>query len=128
MKLHHIGIATKDITKTATQLHKLFGLGKQKNLVVFDPSQDAYVSYLRLKSHLDIELISGKKIEKLSDKGISYYHLCFSTKNIQNEINSLQKKGAILVSKPTGAPLFRNKLVAFLYTKIGLIELIQISR
>lgn len=126
MKLHHIGIATKDIKKTATQIHKLFGLGKQKNQVVFDPSQDAYVSYLRLTSHLDIELISGKKIEKLFDKGISYYHLCFSTTNIHKEIQTWQKNGAILVSKPTSAPLFRNKLVAFLYTPIGLIELIQL--
>lgn len=74
---------------------------------------------------LKIELISGKQVENILKKRISYYHICFETKNIEYEIERLEQEGVFLVSDLKSAKLFSDKKVAFMQTSYGLIELVQ---
>ena len=71
---------------------------------------------------VNIELVSGEMVKDLVKKKITYYHICYEVKNIQKSIDSF--KNSILISPPKEAILFNNKKVAFLYTPIGLIELL----
>jgi methylmalonyl-CoA/ethylmalonyl-CoA epimerase len=124
MKMHHIGIACLNIEKTLkdiSAIHKVNRISK----IVYDAHQNAKLCMVELEGGEKLELISGPKVEKLVKKGISYYHLCYSVGDIHKSINELTLKGAILVSNPTPAILFEGKMVAFLLTSYGLIELLS---
>jgi len=124
MKFHHIGIATKDIDKTLKWLKEQF---KVLNISqkVYDKNQDAYLQMIETKD-VNIELVSGKVVEKFIKKNITYYHICYEVSNIYKSIDSF--KNSVLISKPTEAILFNNRKVAFLLTPIGIVELLEEER
>ena len=121
---HHIGIVTKDIDESKKFLSNIFEIIEDSG-IVFDKLQNAYLNILKLSNGIQIELISGEIVKNLLSKGITYYHICFTIKEITKTIEFLKNSGAILVSEPKPAILFNNKKVAFLYTPIGLIELLE---
>lgn len=93
--------------------------------IIHDPEQDAELCMIKTDEGMNIELISGKQVENILKKRISYYHLCYETKNIEFEIERLNKKGCFLVSDLKSAKLLSDKKVAFMQTSYGLIELVQ---
>lgn len=121
MKFHHIGIATKNIDKTLNWIKKNFEI-IQISPKVFDKNQDVYLQMIQTKD-INIELVSGKTVEKFIEKNITYYHICYEVDDIYKAIESFDK--SIVISKPTPAILFDGRLVAFLITPIGLVELLQ---
>jgi len=123
MKFHHIGIACRDINEQLKLIKILFPEAILKK-PFYDPLQNASLSLI-IMNDLTIELISGQPVKKLVEKGITGYHICFSVSNITKSINKFINNGAIIVSSPKPAILFKNKKVAFLHTKLGLIELIE---
>ena len=124
MYIHHIGIATRNIEKSIENLKKIYNI-KSISDIVYDKLQKARLCFIETNHGINLELIEGEQVEGILAKGINYYHICFSVKNIESEIEKLQEKGAMLISKPKKAVLFGNKLVAFLLTKDGLIELVE---
>ena len=124
MQLHHIGVACEDIAKSLEHIKKAYDV-KSVSDVIFDEQQNASLCLILTNNGATIELISGPTVNGLIEKGISYYHLCFTVKDIVTEINRLKTGGMILVSPPKPAILFENKLVAFLYAQTGLIELLE---
>ena len=80
---------------------------------------------LTLSDGTNLELISGKQVEGLLKKNITYYHLCFEVEDIRAEIDRLEKENAKLLSPPKPAPLFDNREVAFLHVSYGIIELLS---
>ena len=121
MHFHHIGVATKDIQKSFTFLEKNFNVIGHTE-IIDDPLQEASLMMVQTDS-LDIELVSGKVVEKLIEKKISYYHMCYEVDNIEIAIENFSE--AIVVSPPKPAILFDNRKVAFLHTPLGLIELLE---
>lgn len=124
MKFHHIGIVCKNI-ETAVNDYKLIHNNCNVSSIVFDELQDAKLCMVENADGSKIEFIEGSKFEPMLKKGISYYHICYSVKNINDEIEKLSSKGALLVSAAKPAILFRNNKVAFLYVSYGLIELLE---
>lgn len=124
MKFHHIGIATENIEESIDYLKKLFNI-KEISETVYDKNQDANLCMLVLDDGTKLELVSGKVVEKIVKKRQFLYHTCYETKNINEEIEKLQKLDGFLVSEPKEAILFQNKKVAFLMTNIGLMELVE---
>lgn len=124
MQLHHIGIACEDITKSLLLIKKVYDVASVGE-IVFDKEQNAYLCLIKTNNGVTIELILGITVNRLIKKGASYYHICFAVKDIFAEIERLKDAGAILVSPPKPAILFKNKPVAFLYTHLGLIELLE---
>lgn len=124
MKIHHIGIACKDIEKAISDYKHLYSI-KSISDIVFDPLQQASLVYIETEHGHNIEFISGSKVDGLVEKGISYYHLCYEVKDLEASVNNFVSKGAMVVSEPKEAILFNNRRVAFLYTNTGLIELLE---
>ena len=126
MKFHHIGVACRDIVKeieNISQIHKVIEVSP----IVFDEEQNAKLCMVKTSEGIVIELISGEQVANIIKKGITFYHLCFETDDINAEIIRLQNLGAFLVAEPKSAILFGNKQVAFLQVSYGLIELVQLN-
>lgn len=121
MNFHHIGIATKNLEDTTVFIKNNFEV-LEVSEKIYDKNQDAWLVMIKTKD-LDIELVSGNVVEKLLKLKTTYYHVCYEVKDIHQAIHSF--KGAILVSPPKEAILFNNRLVAFLFTPIGLVELLN---
>ncbi len=124
MIFHHIGIACKNIEKTIEFISKLYEI-ESYSPKLYDENQDAEVCLLKTKNNINIELISGNKINNLLKKNITYYHTCYLVNDIEETIKLFQENNCLIVSRPKEALLFDNKKVAFLYTPIGLIELLE---
>ena len=121
MKFHHIGIATKDLKKSLEFVQKNFEVINFSE-EIYDEKQDATLQMIETKD-VNIELVTGTVVEKLIKAKTSYYHICYEVEDIYKAIEEFQ--GAILVSSPKEAVLFDNRLVAFLMTPLGLVELLN---
>jgi methylmalonyl-CoA/ethylmalonyl-CoA epimerase len=124
MKLHHLGIACKDIPTQIKIIKKTYDI-KSVGEIVFDELQNVNLCFITTNNGFNIELVSGKTVETFINNKFFYYHLCFEVNDISFEIDRLIKKGAILISTSKPAILFDNKSVAFLLTSTGLIELLE---
>ena len=125
LKFHHLGIACRNIEICLAFIKKSMNV-KEYTDILFDEHQNAYVCLVILENGSKIELISGEVVESIIKKGIFYYHTCYLVADIIIAIEFLKKEcNAILVSPPKPGKLYDNKLAAFLYTPIGLIELLE---
>ena len=124
MKLHHLGIATKNIEKTELFINSTH-LVKSKIGPVWDKNLKANVCIIEVLGDLSIELVSGPAVESLLKKNISLYHYCYEVDDIDKKIKEFIKFGAVIITNPTPAILFDNRLVTFLLTPIGIIELLN---
>ena len=124
MKLHHIGIACKNIKNEKKNFKKLHTVIEESD-IIFDKEQNAKVCLLKTEQEVKFEFISGAPVDRLIKKGINLYHLCFEVDNLEKEIRKLVKNGAILAAPPKPAILFNNRKVSFLYVSYGLIELLE---
>ncbi len=124
MKFHHVGIACRDIAEEIQHISAIHEIINQSPIVA-DKLQNAELVLLTLSDGTHLELISGKQVEGILKKNITYYHLCFEVDDIRAEIDRLEKQHAKLLSPPTPAPLFGNREVAFLHVSYGIIELLS---
>lgn len=128
MTFHHIGMAVKDISATATFY---VNGGYCKSNIVFDPIQNVNICWLTKAGQPTLELLAPvdenspvkNTLEKL---GVTPYHCCYQVDNIEEAIVELRKQRYVVVSKPVEAVAFRGSRVCFLYNKnVGLIELVE---
>lgn len=124
LKLHHIGIATESIEDIKPYLNQFFSI-KSISKTIFDPKQNAYLAMAVCEDGQQIELIEGEQVARLVKKQQYLYHLCYETEDIDRTIQEFLEQEAYLVSEPKEAILFSNRRVAFLSTKLGLIELVE---
>lgn len=124
MKIHHIGIATKNIEESLKKYEFFFNI-KRKSEIVFDQEQNSYLIFLETNEGLNVEFISGEKVANIVEKGIYYYHLCYEVDDIELTIERFNKKGAIIISPPKPAKLFNNRKVAFVYASDGIVEFLE---
>ena len=121
MKFHHIGIATDNITKSFEFVKNSFDIIEFTD-IIYDKNQNCSLQMI-YTNDINIELVSGEMVKDIIKKRITYYHICYEVKNIKKAINNFDN--SILVSPPKEAVLFDNRKVAFLYTPIGLVELLE---
>lgn len=124
MKFHHIGIATENIDEALEYLKNIFEI-KEISEAIYDKNQDATLCMVTLEDGTKLELVSGNIVEKIVKKRQFLYHTCYEVKDIEKEIEKLEKLDGFLVSSPKEAILFKGKRVAFLMTNIGLMELVE---
>ncbi|MBT6718913.1 MAG: hypothetical protein HOB18_14935 [Nitrospina sp.] len=124
-KFHHLGIACKSFVQCKEIVNTFFEI-KSEGDVIFDSNQDAILCLLTNEEDLKIELISGNIVQKFVNNNQNFYHTCFRVENINNAIVFLKReRKSIVISEPKPSMLFNNCVVAFLYTPIGIVELIQ---
>ena len=131
MDFEHIGVAVSNIKESLSIFNNLFELKKEVSEIYEDTFQNIKISFINLAG-VKIELVepldSSKKspVDNIIEKNMSYYHLCFRTGCIEDEILQLVEKGAIVVTEPIPSLAFRSGKIAFLYVKhLGLIELVE---
>ncbi|MDY4562835.1 MAG: VOC family protein [Candidatus Cryptobacteroides sp.] len=124
MRIHHIGIACKNIKKAIKAYSSMYNVINVSE-ILHDELQNADLCILKTDTGLDVEFISGEKVANLIKSRVTYYHLCYSVENIEDAIIHFEENGCIVVSDPKPAILFGGKRVAFLMTPTGLIELVE---
>ena len=126
MKLHHIGIATDNIISAKQFIKKTHKVTKETG-PIWDPKLKANLVFLNVKESTSIELVSGPIVDSLIKKNTYLYHFCYEVDDINNTLKKFRLNGANLIRKPTPAILFNNRLVSFLSTPLGIIELLQVD-
>ncbi len=124
MILHHLGYACEDIGNAIKYFCEFYEI---KNIgdMIFDELQNVYLCLLETKDNSRIELVSGNSVKKYLKEKISFYHTCYEVEDLFAVSSSYKNKGAIEVVPPIPAKLFDGRLVTFLQTEAGLIELLE---
>ena len=124
MRFHHIGIACEDIQTTLKFVDQSLRI-IDRTEIIFDEKQDVNLCLLTVEDGTHIELVCGKTVEKFVSKKQFLYHTCWEVNNIDRAIQTLYENGAMLISTPKNAVLFNNRKVAFLFSELGIIELLE---
>jgi methylmalonyl-CoA/ethylmalonyl-CoA epimerase len=130
MHFEHIGVAVSNIKESLSVFNNLFELNDVSEIYedTFQNIKISFFCFAGVKIELIEPLDSSKKspVDNIIEKNVSYYHLCFRTGCIEDEISQLVEKGAIVVTEPIPSLAFSNRRIAFLYVNhLGLIELVE---
>lgn len=129
LKIEHIGIAVRDLSKAIPLFEKLLNTPCYKTeLVSSENVNTAFFqkgeSKVELLESTDPEGVIARFIEK---KGEGVHHIAFDVADIHSEMARLQAEGFTLLN-PTPKPGADNKLICFLHPKDTggvLVELCQ---
>jgi len=124
MKFHHIGIACENIEEVIVFLESTFNIVK-KSKIIWHEIQAVDACLLTSSDGANIELVSGKNIDSFVKKKQFLYHSCWEVDDIDASIKSFVSNNSVLILEPTPSLLFNNRKVAFLYTSIGILELLE---
>ena len=124
LKFHHLGIACENIKEVTVFLENTFSIVK-KSKIVFLENQGVNACLLTNDDGTNIELVSGKTIEGFVKKKQFLYHSCWEVENIDTAIKSFVDNECLLISEPKPSILFNNRKVAFLFTDVGILELLE---
>ena len=128
MEIHHIGYLVDNIEE-AQKNFLILGYSKSSK-VYFDDYRRVKIIFLNNNIY-NVELIEPFQENSIVKNLIkryknSPYHICYITKNLNDEVISLRKQGFIPLGSPAPAIALQNKNVIFLFNKnIGIIELIE---
>jgi len=124
MIFHHIGVACESIEEVTIFLKKTFKIIKITDIIYLD-NQLVNVCLLTCFDGINIELVSGVTVERFVKNKQFLYHNCWEVEDINASIELFSKNGATLISDPKPSKLFNDRKVAFLYTEIGIVELLE---
>mgnify|MGYP001220834061 CR=1 FL=1 len=124
MNLNHLGIATKNLqnaNKFIRNTHNVINsIGP-----IWDQNLNANLQLLEIENSISIELVEGAIVSSLLKKGINLYHFCYEVDDIKSTISKYINNGGLLLLEPTPAILFQDRLVCFINTPVGIIELLS---
>lgn len=129
MKIHHLGIAVRNMEEAATRFGGLLGLERgdrydvpeMKVSVVFLPVGDSNLELLEPQSE---DSAVGKFLAR---RGEGLHHVCFEVDDLEASMREMEEQGATLIDKKPRAGA-GGHLVAFVHPKSthgALIELKQ---
>lgn len=130
-KVHHIGIAVKDIEKSLETYRDLLGLelqGKhevevQNVITAFFPVGETYIELVQpTEGNVGVTNF-------LEKRGEGVHHICFEVDDIETALKDLKERGAKLIDEEPREIEDGNRKIAFLHPKSTgrvLIELTQI--
>ena len=124
MKIHHLGIATDKPEEASDFIKKTHSIISKRG-PLWDPNLNANLIIFEVKEGISIEIVSGPIVESFVKKKINLYHFCYEVNDINLSLERFKLNGATLIQKPKPALLFNNRLVAFLLTPLGIIELLE---
>jgi methylmalonyl-CoA/ethylmalonyl-CoA epimerase len=130
LRLHHIGVAVRDIAQATEDHRRRFGCEPVGGLV-HDPVQTAMIQFLRFPGQsVLLELVAPdgpeSKLRNAVEKGGGLNHLCHSTDDIESACRSLRQAGMVIIHKPTPAVAFGGRRIAWLTSQDHLlIELVE---
>jgi methylmalonyl-CoA/ethylmalonyl-CoA epimerase len=126
---HHIGVATRSIEQSAKWWQ---ARGYALSRTWFAPRKNVSVAFLEHVAAPCIELVQpgeggASPVNNILKKcGVSAYHFCYETNDMDGEIKQLEADGFRLIVEPVPAVAFDGRRVCFLYSiDNGLIELVE---
>jgi methylmalonyl-CoA/ethylmalonyl-CoA epimerase len=125
---HHIGYAVQDILVTAEYYLKA---GWVLSEIQIDTLQDTLIAFLTKDSFPLIELVAPKSeqspvVKTLGKMGVTPYHICYETDDIEQSICALKKQRFIPLFNPVPAVALGNRQICYLYNQhVGLVELLN---
>ena len=131
MKINHIGVVVKNIEKSVEYYRAYFEF-EQVSTIYDDFNQKVRIAFVKppnqdFKLELIEPLTEDSPVMNALIRGGGLNHVCYEVQDINHAICLLRDKGSKLISGPTPAVAFRNKSIAFLYTKQGdIIELLEL--
>lgn len=128
LDFHHIGIATKNISR-AKKLYE--NMGYSVSEVMYVPSQKVNVCFANKGLHPTIEIIepadSQSPVQTFLDKvGSTPYHLCYRTTDLKTATQELKALSFMPIGSPFVSGPLSNQTTCFFYNvHIGLIEVTE---
>jgi methylmalonyl-CoA/ethylmalonyl-CoA epimerase len=131
MKLHHIGKVVHNLKEAQDYYKETFGLLPLGEPTI-DPIQKVEVVYLNAGygDEITLELIcpvgEDSPVYKFLQKGGGFHHLSFLVEDIQQEIERLKGKGAIILGDVVPGIGRKKQSTVWLYTRSReLVELVE---
>jgi methylmalonyl-CoA/ethylmalonyl-CoA epimerase len=124
LPFHHVGIACRDIDEAAAYYGSQYRVESDSG-TVFDPLQNAQLRIFNVGTPGAIELVAGPVVEKLLRRDFTYYHICYTTPDLEATLERARTGGGRIASEPKAAVLFGGRRVAFVYTPFGLVEFLE---
>lgn len=131
LKLHHIGVATKDIAAAMPFYRDVMGFDRADGPYE-DPIQRVSVCFLESSAGVGprLELIAPlderSPIHRYLAKECGAYHLCYEVTALEAALAEFRAAGSVVVSGPVPAVAFGNRRIAWLFTPTRqLIELVE---
>ena len=132
-KVHHIGIAVQDIEKSLAVYRDLLGLElegqheveDQKVITAFFPVGETHIELIQPTAG---NVGVTKFLEK---RGEGVHHICFEVDDIEQALQDVKARGAVLIDETPRVIENGKKKMAFLHPKSTggvLIELYQIVK
>jgi methylmalonyl-CoA/ethylmalonyl-CoA epimerase len=127
VKLHHVGVAVRDLSEAIAR-HEKLGLKLAHREAV--PSQKVEVAFVGERPWIELVAPLGgdSPVSKFLDtKGPGQHHLAFAVPSIAAELKNQEAAGAVLIDKAARPGAWGHK-VAFLHPKSQggvLIELVE---
>ncbi len=129
MKINHIGYAVKRIDRALKEFQKM---GYEFGAVIADTDRNVKLAF-GIKDGYRIELVSplDRGRESPVDQYLinavgTPYHICYESKDFENDIEKLLEQGYKLIISPKPAVAFENKRVAFMMNiGFGLMEIVE---
>jgi methylmalonyl-CoA/ethylmalonyl-CoA epimerase len=124
--LHHLGVAVRSIAQGRQFVERSFPVTDSLG-PIWDPGLKAELLLLSIDGTTAIELVAGPAVEKVLARGVVLYHMCYEVDDLKLALADLRAAGGLVVIPPTPAVLFQGRLVAFVHSPIGLVELLERS-
>jgi methylmalonyl-CoA/ethylmalonyl-CoA epimerase len=128
LKFHHIGYAVKAIPETAKYYVKA---GWTLSETLIDEIQNTHIAFLTIEGFPLMELVApvnedSPVVKTLDKMGITPYHICYETDDIEQSIFDLKKQRFIPLLNPVEAVALGNRKICYLFNPhVGLIELVN---
>jgi methylmalonyl-CoA/ethylmalonyl-CoA epimerase len=127
-RFHHLGIATRNIEKTAKIYHEL---GYVLAAINIEPSQNVKIGFLSKPGSPVFELVEPLNADSpvsriVESSGTTPYHICFEVEDIRKAIDELEGLRFRLLFEPTQTETMEPGLFCYLFSAdTGLIELYE---
>jgi len=130
MRLHHIGVAVRDLSSAAQSFEGALGY-EIRSEVIHDPVQTAYCQFLKLPGYPPyLELVAPdgdeSKLTGALARGGGLNHLCYAVADIEAACARLAARNMVMIQTPLPAVAFPGRRIAWLMDENRLlIELVE---
>jgi methylmalonyl-CoA/ethylmalonyl-CoA epimerase len=118
MIIDHSCFAVKDLKEGIGYWENIFGY-RQMTQPVDNTRQQVKVVFLQKENSLPVKLIEllpgNTSLEKFTDQGGGFHHICFKCADLQETNGDLKSKGVRMLVPPQPGKAFGNHDIAFMW-------------
>lgn len=117
-RIHHVGIAAKDIERQSKHYQRILGLKLVTGFIV-DEVHKVKVAFAGLDDGVLLEFVEpigpDSPVSRIVERGGGLYHVCYMVSEIDRAVHHARDAGALVISQPQPAKAFPGKRIAFIY-------------